>query len=177
MLQSVAISLRGFVAIGMLTLVSAHAGAQEFQDYQDYVQLASWQGNSQDGQAQIDEAQRSRRGINFVEVKGVTVAKTLPDDNKGLRHQKWIVTLNNGSQMMGVYNIDLGEHIPLKEGDVINMAGQYIWDRGGGLLHWLHADPKGRRPDGYVEVNGVRYGDIDRGGGGGQGRGKKGRRR
>jgi hypothetical protein len=170
MLQSVVIALRGFLAIGMFTLVFGTARAQEVQEVQGYAESMqfAWQGDSQDGQGQIDQAQRSHKSLNFVEVKNVTVTKLLPDDNSGLRHQKWIVALANGSSIMGVYNIDMGERIPLKVGDVINMGGQYIWENGGGLLHWLHADPQGRRPDGYVEVNGVRYGDVDKNGGGGK---------
>ena len=179
MMQSVAIGMRGIFATAMLLGALSSAKAQEFQlNEADFgrVQYAR-QADTQDGQEQIAEAQNSRRGINFVVVNNVRVTRLLPDDTKGSRHQKWFFQIANGSEIMGVYNIDLGERIPLNEGDTINLAGQYIWDRSGGVLHWLHADPAGRRHDGYVEVNGVRYGEVDKNGGNDRGRGRGQKRR
>jgi hypothetical protein len=111
------------------------------------------------GQAQLAAAVDAGRGLNFVEVKNVTVVKILPDDTQGRKHQKWIFALDNGRQVMAVYNSDFSdERIPVQVGQKMSLGGQFIWDRGGGLLHWLHADPKNRRPDGYVEIGGVVYG-------------------
>lgn len=114
-----------------------------------------------EGQQEIIAAQERGKGLNFVEVQDAEVIRILPDDTQGRRHQKWMVQLANGSNLLAVYNSDMSERIPLKEGDVVSMGGQYIWDRGGGLIHWLHEDPRNRRPDGYVELNGVRYGVVE----------------
>lgn len=105
----------------------------------------------------IVRAVNDQRRVDFVEGGGLTVTKLLPDDNNGLKHQKWMVRLSNGFTMQAVYNSDLCPRVPLKVGDVIAMGGQFIWTKGGALLHWLHHDPKGRRPDGFVFVNGKFY--------------------
>lgn len=111
-----------------------------------------------EGQRDVADAQQRGKGVNYLEVHGAVVSKILPDDTQGRPHQKWVVALANGRTLLSVYNSDMGERIPLKVGDTVSMGGQYIWDRSGGLIHWLHHDPKGRRPDGWVELNGVVYG-------------------
>lgn len=112
------------------------------------------------GQQALADAQASGQGVNFIEVTDVTVVRTLPDDTQGLQHQKWVVALDNGSQVLVVYNIDICDRVPVQIGQKQSIGGQYIWDRGGGLLHWVHADPRQKRPDGYVDVDGVRYGAV-----------------
>ncbi|WP_413288487.1 DUF3465 domain-containing protein [Bdellovibrio sp. HCB337] len=112
---------------------------------------------------EIVKAVEKRRRADFVEGRGMVVVKLLPDDRNGLQHQKWVVRLSNGTQMQAVYNLDLCEYVPLKVGDVIAMGGQFVWTNQGALLHWLHYDPRERRPDGYVELNGKVYcGDGER---------------
>lgn len=113
------------------------------------------------GQADLIAAQAAGRGVSYIEVKDVVVVENLQDDRRGLPHQKWTVRLANGNLVMGVYNIRGVPKIPLQPGDVISMGGEYIYDRGGGLLHWLHEDDHGRRPNGYVELRGVRYGALN----------------
>ena len=112
-----------------------------------------------EGQQDLIAAEESHKGHNFIEVRDVEVVQVLPEDHKGLPHQKFYVELADGQHVMLVYNIDMGEHLPLKVGDIVSAGGQYIPDKDGGLLHWLHADPAHHRPDGYVILNGVRFGD------------------
>ena len=107
----------------------------------------------------LAQAAAGRKDLKYVAAGKVVVTRLLQDDRSGRAHQKWIVRLSNGKEIMAVYNIDVANKIPLKVGDEIAVAGEYIAD-GAGLIHWLHEDPKDRRPDGYVEVNGVRYGQF-----------------
>jgi hypothetical protein len=104
-------------------------------------------------------AVNDRRRVNFVEGGSMVVTKLLPDDSSGLRHQKWVVRLSNGQQLQAVYNLDMCPRVSLKVGDRIAMGGQFVWTNQGGLLHWLHRDPRGNRPDGYVFANGKFYCD------------------
>lgn len=105
----------------------------------------------------IIRAVNDQRRVNFVEGADMVVTKVLPDDNSGAKHQKWTVRLSNGKLLQAVYNLDMCPHVPLKVGDVVSMGGEFIWTGGGGLIHWLHHDPRGNRPDGYVFVNGEYY--------------------
>lgn len=120
------------------------------------------EGQYPEGQRELIAAQQAGQGLQYVEVKGVQVIQVLPDDTQGLRHQKWIVQLANGTQLLSVYNISICERVPVRVGDTVAMGGQYIWDKGGGLIHWIHEDPRHNRPDGYVEINGVRYGRVNK---------------
>lgn len=106
-------------------------------------------------------AVNSRREVFYVEAGNITVSKLLPDDNSGLRHQKWQAKLSNGSVVDIIYNADMGDRVPVRVGDKFGVGGQFIWTRGGGLVHWVHGDPSHRRPDGYVYYNGTVYGDTD----------------
>lgn len=109
------------------------------------------------GDERIVQAVEKKRRVDYVEGSGMVVIKLLPDDRQGLQHQKWVVRLSNGATMQAVYNLDLCEYVPLKVGDVVSMGGQFIWTNQGALLHWLHYDPRRKRPDGYVEHNGKAY--------------------
>jgi uncharacterized protein DUF3465 len=106
-------------------------------------------------------AVESHRNIFYVEAGNLTVSNILPDDTKGLPHQKWQAKLSNGTTITLIYNSDMGVRVPVKVGDKFAVGGQYIQTPGGGLVHWLHDDPHQTRPDGYVYLNGVVYGDTD----------------
>jgi hypothetical protein len=108
-------------------------------------------------------AVRDQRNVYFIEAKGVTVVRLLSDDVSGERHhQRWFIRLSSGRTVFCAYNIDLAENIPLKTNDVINVGGEFIWSQKGPVLHWLHVDPKQRRPAGYVDLKGIRYGQLRR---------------
>lgn len=112
-------------------------------------------GNASD--AAIVKAVNAQARVNFVEGGGMVVTQILPDDTSGLQHQKWMVRLSNGKLLQAVYNSDMCPRVPVKVGDVVAMGGMFIWTNQGGLIHWLHHDPRGNRPDGYVMLNGKFY--------------------
>lgn len=105
----------------------------------------------------IIRAMNGHKNVNFVEGAGMVVTRLLPDDNSGLKHQKWMVRLSDGREMEAVYNSDMCPRVPVKVGDVVSMGGMFLWLGHNGMIHWLHHDPRGNRPDGYVELNGTFY--------------------
>ncbi len=102
--------------------------------------------------------------VKYIEVKNVQVIKLLKQDNYGSRHQKWKVRVSPTQELTAVYNIDLAEKIPLKVGDTISMAGELVYDdrSGAPILHWIHEDPRGRRKNGYVQLNDKIYGYLNK---------------
>ena len=84
--------------------------------------------------------------------------KILADDNKGSRHQKFIVKLASGQTVLIAHNIDLARRInSINIGDSIEFYGEYEWNAKGGIVHWTHHDPAGRHKDGWLKHNGVLY--------------------
>lgn len=94
-----------------------------------------------------------------VQVRSIgTVIKILADDNKGARHQKFIVKLASGQTVLIAHNIDLARRInSINIGDSIEFYGEYEWNTKGGIVHWTHHDPAGRHKDGWLKHNGVLY--------------------
>ncbi|MDX2370194.1 MAG: DUF3465 domain-containing protein [Colwellia sp.] len=94
-----------------------------------------------------------------VQVKGSgTVIRILKDDNKGSRHQKFILKLSSGQTILIAHNIDLAPRInSLSTGDKILFYGEYEWNNKGGVVHWTHRDPNGHHIDGWLKHNGSSY--------------------
>lgn len=108
------------------------------------------------GDEAIELALRTRRSGLVVETGG-TVVKLLPDDRVGDRHQRFLLELASGHTVLVAHNIDLAPKIPLREGARVRIRGQFEWNEKGGVLHWTHHDPGGRRPGGWVDWQGKRY--------------------
>jgi len=107
--------------------------------------------------SQIEALYASGESGVVVEAAGEVVA-TLRDDNEGSRHQRFIVRLGSGHTVLVSHNIDLAPRVDrLAKGDRVAFRGQYEWNDRGGVVHWTHHDPQGRRPGGWVELDGRRY--------------------
>lgn len=102
------------------------------------------------GEERIITAFRDRLSDIMVETDGV-VARLLPDDNHGSRHQRFILRLSSGHTVLVSHNIDLAPRIDgLRTGDTVQVRGEYEWNSQGGVIHWTHHDPKGRHPGGWI---------------------------
>jgi hypothetical protein len=99
----------------------------------------------------------SRQLSNVVlQVEG-KVDRILDDDNDGSRHQRFIIKASSGTTVLVAHNIDLAERVPLERGDQVMIRGEYEWNDRGGVLHWTHHDPQGRRPGGWIRHRGREY--------------------
>lgn len=86
------------------------------------------------------------------------VIKILPDDTQESRHQRFIIRLKSGQTVLIAHNIDLAPRVnSLMVGDHIIFYGEYEWNSKGGVVHWTHHDPKGRRKGGWLNHGGKIY--------------------
>ncbi len=86
------------------------------------------------------------------------VRRTLPDDNDGSRHQRFILELDSGRTVLIAHNIDLAPRVSsLSAGDSVSFYGVYEANERGGVIHWTHKDPQGRHVGGWLEHHGRRY--------------------
>ena len=124
--------------------------------------------NADTAQQQIGSGKESAEAVlkqafeneqSDIQVEGEgTVWKTLPDDNKGTRHQRFILKLSSGQTLLVAHNIDLADKIKgLKKGDKVAFYGEYEWSEQGGVIHWTHHDPAGRHEDGWLKHGGQVY--------------------
>ena len=105
----------------------------------------------------IAKAFEKKKSDISVEGQG-TVEKLLADDKEGSEHQKFIIKLSSGQTLMVAHNISIADKIEdLKEGDLIQFSGEYVWNDEGGLIHWTHDDPDGSHSGGWLIHNGKKY--------------------
>jgi hypothetical protein len=82
-------------------------------------------------------------------VSGVTltvpgrVERTVDDDTRPPRHQRFIIRTTRGQTLLVAHNLELAPRVPLKAGDRVTVRGEYEWNAEGGVLHNTHRAPRG----------------------------------
>lgn len=105
----------------------------------------------------LTRALESRASGVQLEGRG-TITKLLPDDEKGSRHQRFILKLQSGQALLVAHNIDIAPRIgSLRVGDDVSFNGEYEWNSKGGVIHWTHRDPAGRHAAGWLKHGGRIY--------------------
>jgi hypothetical protein len=117
--------------------------------------MNQYQPQGQDEQ-EVLNAQAAQMRKAEVTLSG-RVFKMLPDDTRGLPHELWLMKLSNGTTVKIAHDTKLAPRIPLSDGDLVRLHGEYIWNEKGGVIHWTHHDPRHRHEPGWVDFNGQRY--------------------
>lgn len=115
--------------------------------------------NGQAAGADLLLAEAYRNGRSNLQLGGEgRVVRILADDNKGSRHQRFVVELASGQKLLIAHNIDLAAPVDkLDEGERIEFYGEYEWNNQGGVIHWTHHDPRGKHPGGWLKYQGRVY--------------------
>ncbi len=135
-------------AVALVSLTIIWAFAYRFSE--------SWIFEGSDDNATVEVAFEQQQSGVWVDVSG-NVTRLLPDDNKGARHQRFILELESGHTLMIAHNIDLVVRVPLVLGDRVALRGRYEWNHKGGVVHWTHHDPAGKMEGGWIDYKGQRY--------------------
>lgn len=113
--------------------------------------------HNENGLKVIRDAYAQQKNNVQVEASG-TVKAILKDDNEGSRHQKFILSLDNGLTVLVAHNVDLAARIEnLSKGDQVNFYGEYEFSQQGGVIHWTHLDPQKHHVDGWLKHQGKTY--------------------
>lgn len=104
---------------------------------------------------------KKQQSDTWVEAEGV-IKKILPDDNDdsdgSSKHQRWIVRVPTGIEILIAHAYDVSARVPVEEGDTIRFRGEYEFSEKGGTVHFTHAPKfKRREPGGWIEHNGEKY--------------------
>jgi hypothetical protein len=109
------------------------------------------------GDDAVTRAFREHRSGVWLSTPG-RVSRVLPDDEKGARHQRFILTVPGGTTILVSHNIDLAPRVDgIAAGDDLTARGLYVWNEQGGVLHWTHHDPDGRQAGGWIRHGRRRY--------------------
>jgi hypothetical protein len=108
------------------------------------------------GGASVERLFAEQRSNVFVRLEG-RVDRVLTDDLDGSRHQRFIVRLPSGHTVLISHNIDLAKRVPLDRGDSVELRGEYDWNDRGGVVHWTHHDPQGKKSGGWIRHAGTEY--------------------
>lgn len=106
--------------------------------------------------AQLRAAANDPNAKFWTNIQG-TVIKNLQDDQEGDRHQKFLVAVTKDITLLVSHNLDVANRVPVREGDTVKVRGEYVWNNRGGVIHWTHHDPKGRKAGGWIELYDKRY--------------------
>ncbi len=102
----------------------------------------------------VATAFETRRSGFMITVPG-KVVRILPDDEQGVRHQRFIILIRDSQTLLVSHNIDVARRAPVAVGDSVTVRGQYEWNREGGVIHWTHRDPGRARAGGWIRHRGI----------------------
>lgn len=111
------------------------------------------------GDGGIAELFKKQQSDTWVEAEGV-IKKILPDDDNdgSSKHQRWIVRVPSGIEILIAHAFDVSARVPVEEGDTIQFRGEYEYTEKGGTVHFTHAPKfKRRDPGGWIVHNGTKY--------------------
>lgn len=102
-------------------------------------------------------AAQQSRAVKVVITVAAPVSRILRDDTRGLPHQKFLISLSNGTTVLVAHNTRQAPRVPVNVGDIVRIHGEYIWNNKGGLIHWTHHSDRPGHEGGFIELNGKRY--------------------
>lgn len=92
------------------------------------------------------------RDREWVTGEGVVV-RVLKDDLRPPCHQRFLLEDSRGNTLLIVNNIDDWPRLKgIAPGVAVAFKGEFIDNEKGGLVHWTHPDPTGRKSGGWLKI-------------------------
>ena len=92
--------------------------------YSNYISDSQIAVSDVDELSDLQSIYKARKSSVMIYTQG-DVIQILENDNKGSRHQRFILSTLDGVSLLIAHNIDLAQSVPLKVGDNIKVYGQY----------------------------------------------------
>lgn len=135
--------------------ISQPASAQKTESID--TSLAESQSRATADNTELQAAFDNKKSNLWISGSG-EIIKLLPDDNKGSRHQRFLIKVNPTQTILIAHNIDLADRVAnLQLGDMIQFYGEYEWNEKGGVVHWTHHDPAGKKSGGWIKYHNITY--------------------
>lgn len=145
----ISMKIKLLLAIFLLTLTAPLSSCSS----QDLSQLAPEIMEKQGEVLQAQESHARRKELTLV----APVYKLLPDDTRGIPHERFLLRLANGSSVLVAHDTARAARVPVSPGDVVTIHGEYIWNDKGGVIHWTHHSDTPHHPGGWIILNGQKY--------------------
>lgn len=101
-------------------------------------------------QSRISAVAVAENGIFFGDVTEI-----LPDDNDGIKHQRFMLRVNQGRYnneiFLVAHNTTLAPYVPIQVGSALEIKGDLLISENPKVLHWTHHDPAQKHIDGYIK--------------------------
>ena len=135
----------------VLTIIALIISAFFAKDYNSKENNTNFKSTNS---ASLEQVIRKRSSGTIVTIEA-KVIKHLSDDLVGDKHQKMIVKVGNNTLLLA-HNIDIAPRVPVREGEFLEIKGEYEWNEKGGLIHWTHKSNK-NHPPGWIKYNNKKY--------------------
>ncbi len=139
-------NLFSFALIGMLVVLCAGCRSTTGKSV----------GASVTNDSQIVAFQSEHR-MNTEVTGKVRVYKLLREDDEGLKHERFLVMLSDGTTVLVAHSLDKAPPVPVSPEDEIIIHGEYVWNAKGGVIHWTHHSDTPKHEGGWIDFKGKRY--------------------
>ncbi len=144
-----------FLALSAGILVSCANDLDQSQLLLDQNLLTNTEAEKAKGPSKTPKAQ-VEHGI----FQGIVTEK-LEDDNKGLKHEHFMVKLSNapftGQIVKIAHDVNYAPYVPVVIGSPVEIKGDLITNAAPMVLHWTHHAEGGTHPGGYIKFAGKVY--------------------
>lgn len=90
---------------------------------------------------------------NIVLISRGRVIRILDDDETGTPHQRFIMEAHPSHTVLVVNNVERAYRVPIKVGDVVEVKGNFVYNKYGGLIHETHHhEEPDHHEDGYITL-------------------------
>lgn len=109
-----------------------------------------------DNERLLKAFEQGRTGV-WVSGHGI-VAQLIGDETvSGERHQRMVVNVSGGLDLIVRHSTERSERVPVAQGDTVAFQGRYEWSGRGGVVGYTHQDPEQPGDGGWIRYQGTTY--------------------